>query len=716
MPNVEPLREGDPAAVGPYRLVGRLGAGGHGVVYLGQARNGTPVAVKVLREGLAVGERLANEIAAARRVEPFCLAQVLDASTSGRAYIVSEYVDGPSLQQAGRRGAADLQRIAVATATALDAIHQAGVVHGDLTPSNVLLGPDGARVVDFGIAGALGSGMKATSNIVGTPAYMAPEQLAGKAVGAAADVFSWGSVLVFAATGVPPFGDDSLPAVINRILREDPQLGEVSGPLREIVAACLAKDPSLRPGMRDVLLRLAAPSRRPSASNATSPPGSQAASGALVGEHTPDRVSASWQQTLDQPHEGAQDPGTAHGLPARNRRSTRQGSHPASGTGHHADSGISRHDPHMAFGGPQQSPHAASGAAHDDPYAASGASRHDPHAAGAARAGAGHEGPGAATSPMQALFDLSSPVEPPAGFGPQERQASTPLSAPVATGPATGSGASAARRDAGAQDRLAYSPAASAHDRLAYSPTAGSPTAGQRGQFEGQHDGRGQGAGAYGQPAAYDGGPAENGGAPAPPGTGNGRAPARRAKGRRVKTVIIAAISGLCVCALAAAIIWLTPTEPTPKSKSAPVSTTGATTEPVATSSPRRTRATRPTPQTDGTPSTLPDDTGGADGLRVSALRAGGTRNGDCWAGGQATLRAMVRRTGGPVTFSYTWLVDGIATGRATALISENGRRYLNAPRPLRSTGGTHSVTLRITSPVTAQRTISVAMCAQGTF
>ncbi len=114
----------------------------------------------------------------------FCLAQVLDASTSGRAYIVSEYVDGPSLQQAGRRGAADLQRIAVATATALDAIHQAGVVHGDLTPSNVLLGPDGARVVDFGIAGALGSGMKATSNIVGTPAYMAPEQLAGKAVGA----------------------------------------------------------------------------------------------------------------------------------------------------------------------------------------------------------------------------------------------------------------------------------------------------------------------------------------------------------------------------------------------------------------------------------------------------------------------------------------------------------------------------------------------------
>lgn len=671
MPNVEPLREGDPAAVGPYRLVGRLGAGGHGVVYLGQARNGTPVAVKVLREGLAVGERLANEIAAARRVEPFCLAQVLDASTSGRAYIVSEYVDGPSLQQAGRRGAAELQRIAVATATALDAIHQAGVVHGDLTPSNVLLGPEGARVVDFGIAGALGSGMKATSNIVGTPAYMAPEQLAGKPVGAAADVFSWGSVLVFAATGVPPFGDDSLPAVINRILREEPQLGEVSGPLREIVPACLAKDPSLRPAMRDVLLRLAAPSRRPSPSNAGTQ-ASQAAAGPLVGEHTPDRVSASWQQTLDQPHGGAQEPGAAQGLPARDRRSTRRG--------------------HAA-------PGSASQGAHPSP-------------------GAGHEGPGAATSPMQALFDLSSPVEPPAGFGPQERQASTPLSAPVAA-PSAGpsAGPAAGRRDTGAQDRLAYSPAASAQDRLAYSPATGQHEVRHDRPFEGQH-GRGAGAGAFEQAPAYDGGPAANGGGGAPPGTGEGRAPARRAKGRRVKTVIIAAISGLCVCALAAAIIWLTPTEPTPKSKSAPVTTTGATTEPVATSSPRRTRATRPTPQTDGTPSILPDGTatGGPDGLRVTSLRAGGTRNGDCWAGGQATLRAIIRRTGGPVTFSYTWLVDGTATGRATALIAENGRRYLNAPRPLRSTGGTHSVTLRITSPVTAQRTIAVAMCDQSTF
>ncbi|TDD42985.1 serine/threonine protein kinase, partial [Nonomuraea terrae] len=278
MPNVEPLREGDPAAVGPYRLAGRLGAGGHGVVYLGRAHTGTPVAVKVLHEGLAASDRLAADIAAASRVEPYCLARVLDASTGGRPYIVSEYVDGPSLQQEGPLGGPELRELAVGTATALDAIHRAGVVHGDLTPSNVLLGPDGPRVVDFGLAAALGSGMKATSSIVGTPAYMAPERLSGKAAEAPADVFSWASVLVFAATGVPPFGDDALPAVIHRILHEEPRLGDLPRALREVVAACLAKDPAARPGMREVLRRVSAPAPRPA------PPS------AFDWEHTPDRA------------------------------------------------------------------------------------------------------------------------------------------------------------------------------------------------------------------------------------------------------------------------------------------------------------------------------------------------------------------------------------------------------------------------------------------
>ncbi|NUW39357.1 serine/threonine-protein kinase [Nonomuraea rhodomycinica] len=255
MPRAEPLREGDPAAVGPYRLLGRLGAGGQGVVYLASAPDGRPVAVKVLREGQA-GGRFLEEIDAARRVEPFCVAQVLDASPGDRPYIVTEYVEGPSLQQAGRHAGADLQRLAVATATALAAIHQAGIVHRDFKPANVLLGHGGPRVIDFGIARSAEAGAAGAGGIVGTPAYMAPEQLAGAPVGPAADVFAWGSAMGFAATGSPPFGEDTLPAVINRILHNEPQLGELPQPLRAIVLECLAKDPARRPSMEQVLLRL----------------------------------------------------------------------------------------------------------------------------------------------------------------------------------------------------------------------------------------------------------------------------------------------------------------------------------------------------------------------------------------------------------------------------------------------------------------------------
>ncbi|MGI5287556.1 serine/threonine protein kinase [Nonomuraea polychroma] len=243
-------------SIGPYKVIKQLGEGGQGMVYLAAAPDGTRVAVKVLREGVRGDGRFAKEIAAARRVEPFCIAQVLDASLGGRPYIVTEYVEGPSLREAGRHTGADLQRLAVATATALVAIHRAGVVHRDFKPANVLLGRDGPRVIDFGIARAMDDAVTRTSSIVGTPAYMAPEQFAGAAVGPAADVFAWASVMVYAATGAPPFGNDSLPAVLRRIQYEEPRLDGVPEPLRSIVHACLAKDPHARPAMQDVLFRL----------------------------------------------------------------------------------------------------------------------------------------------------------------------------------------------------------------------------------------------------------------------------------------------------------------------------------------------------------------------------------------------------------------------------------------------------------------------------
>ncbi|MEU7894929.1 protein kinase [Nonomuraea sp. NPDC049152] len=243
-------------SIGPYRVVRQLGEGGQGVVYLATAPDGRPVAIKTLREGFAGDDRFAKEIAAARRVEPFCIAQVLDASLGGRPYIVTEYVEGPSLHEAGRHLGADLQRLAISTATALAAIHRAGVVHRDFKPANVLLGRDGPRVIDFGIARAAGSALTVTSSIVGTPSYMAPEQLAGAEVGPPADVFAWAGVMVFAATGMPPFGRGSLPELIRRIQYGEPELAGVPDALRPIVAACLDKDPARRPAMQDVLFQL----------------------------------------------------------------------------------------------------------------------------------------------------------------------------------------------------------------------------------------------------------------------------------------------------------------------------------------------------------------------------------------------------------------------------------------------------------------------------
>ncbi|MEU6428835.1 serine/threonine-protein kinase, partial [Microbispora sp. NPDC046973] len=269
MAGLRALRTDDPRQVGLYRLVGLLGEGGQGTVYQGLTPSGEPVAVKLLHARFAGDDRararFAAELDHARRVAAFCTARVLDADVAGdRPYIVSEFVAGPSLGEVIASGGpvtgGALERLAIATVTALAAIHEAGVVHRDFKPGNVIMGTDGPRVIDFGIARALDATGTVSSAVVGTPAYMAPEQIAGQAVGPAADVFAWACTIAYTANGATPFGQDSIPAVMHRILHADPDLGPLdgalAGPLREIVTTCLAKDPARRPTAREILLRL----------------------------------------------------------------------------------------------------------------------------------------------------------------------------------------------------------------------------------------------------------------------------------------------------------------------------------------------------------------------------------------------------------------------------------------------------------------------------
>jgi len=264
------LRDTDPREVGVYRLLGRLGEGGQGVVFLAEGPDGGSAAVKLLPPTTdpQVRSRFLKEVAAAQRVARFCTAQVLDAGIfERRPFIVSEYVGGPSLvevvEQLGPRGGAALERIAVATLTALGAVHAAGMVHRDFKPGNVLLGPDGPVVIDFGLAAVPGMTTVFSGEIaVGTPAFMAPEQLAGTRVTAAADMWSWAVTMVFAGTGELPFKGDSLTATAFAILHSEPHVGRLPEPLGWLVHRCLNKDPAGRPSARDVLGELVAAGAR----------------------------------------------------------------------------------------------------------------------------------------------------------------------------------------------------------------------------------------------------------------------------------------------------------------------------------------------------------------------------------------------------------------------------------------------------------------------
>ncbi|MFI6240575.1 protein kinase [Micromonospora sp. NPDC050795] len=264
VPGLAKLWTHDPVTAGPYRLVGRLGAGGQGVVYLGEDDAGDRVAVKMVNVDLSdprARSQFVKEIAAARRVAPFCTAQVLFAEVDGeRPYVVSEFIEGLTLHRHVReRGPVTgnaLHRLAVGTVTALAAIHSAGVVHCDLKPDNVVLGEDGPRVIDFGIARALGNTETASSRVMGTTAYMAPERFRNDAIGPPCDVFAWAATIAFAAGGRPPFGNDSLFAVMHRVLNDPPDLPALPPVLDELIRECLAKDPADRPVAERVLVRL----------------------------------------------------------------------------------------------------------------------------------------------------------------------------------------------------------------------------------------------------------------------------------------------------------------------------------------------------------------------------------------------------------------------------------------------------------------------------
>lgn len=260
------LRREDPRVVGSFRLHRRLGAGGMGVVYLGSDRKGQRVALKVIRPDLAEDQefrsRFAREVSAARRIRGGCTARLVAADLEAdRPWFATQYVPGPSLHDKvadeGALGAAEVAAIGAALSEGLVAVHEAGVVHRDLKPSNILLSPKGPRIIDFGIAWATGaSTLTHVGTAVGSPGFLAPEQVRGAAVTPATDVFSLGATLAYASTSDSPFGHGSSEVMLYRVVHEEAQLHGVPDALAPLVRACLAKDPEERPSTLQLSLRL----------------------------------------------------------------------------------------------------------------------------------------------------------------------------------------------------------------------------------------------------------------------------------------------------------------------------------------------------------------------------------------------------------------------------------------------------------------------------
>ncbi|MEV6550893.1 serine/threonine-protein kinase [Streptomyces sp. NPDC051597] len=266
---MQPLEAGEPRTIGAYRLLGRLGAGGMGRVYLGRSAGGRTVAVKVVHPHFALDEqfraRFRQEVEAARRVGGAWTAPVLDADPEAAVpWVATGYVAGPSLAQAvaahGPLPERSVRALGAGLAEALAAVHALGLVHRDVKPSNVLLTLDGPRLIDFGIARAVDgtASLTATGVSIGSPGYMSPEQILGKGVTGAADVFSLGAVLAYAATGAPPFPGDSSAALLYKVVHEEPELGgPLAGEVRAAVETCLAKTAGTRPAPAELARRLA---------------------------------------------------------------------------------------------------------------------------------------------------------------------------------------------------------------------------------------------------------------------------------------------------------------------------------------------------------------------------------------------------------------------------------------------------------------------------
>ncbi|MFJ9322767.1 bifunctional serine/threonine-protein kinase/ABC transporter substrate-binding protein [Streptomyces globisporus] len=254
---MRPLTSEDPRAVGPYRTLVRLGAGGMGVVYLARSAGGALAAVKVIRAEHAADPgfraRFRREAEAAARITGPWVVPVLGADTEAREpWLATAYVPGPSLAQVVTAGGplppATVRALGSRLAEALAAVHEAGLIHRDVKPGNVLLALDGPRLIDFGIARHEGAtALTATGAVIGTPGYLAPEQASAGPLGPPCDVFSLGCVLVYAATGRGPFGEGGGAGALFRTVHEEPDLTCVPSGLASLIAACLAKDPAARP-------------------------------------------------------------------------------------------------------------------------------------------------------------------------------------------------------------------------------------------------------------------------------------------------------------------------------------------------------------------------------------------------------------------------------------------------------------------------------------